>query len=135
MGSISYVEETQQYLLVFVCASPTDPEPTKADPGGGQNGAAWFYSTIDANQYDLSHQERWSIPLEISGSWSQFTGTHNGPGCFRNFNGWYPTFMSLHHKPGHLSMDGFVFYLSGCTDTDTPGGRQFSTRIFTISTD
>jgi hypothetical protein len=135
MGSISYVEETQEYLLTFVCSSPADPDITPTDPGGIQAGAAWFYSTIDATRFDLSHQEQWSRPREIVGSWGAFTGSKQAPGCFRNFNGWYPSLMSLNEKPGYLGTHGYVFYMQGCTDNDTPGGRVFSTRAFTISTD
>ncbi len=132
MASISYVVETQQYLLTFVCSSPTDPRTETAYPGDSatQYGAAWFYATIDAHQFDLSHQEQWSAPREIIGSWSVFAGG----GCFRNFNGWYPTFMSLNSKPGYLATTGYVFYMQGCTDESTPGGRQYSTRAFVINT-
>ena len=142
MGSISYVQETQQYLLTFVCASPSDPystsDPANAvNPNPAQLGAAWFYSTMDAIKSDLSHEDQWSKPLEISGSWSLFANQHNGGpvgGCFRNYDGWYPTFMSLNHKPGHLSTTGYVFYMNGCTDDTTPNGRRFSSRTFTITT-
>jgi hypothetical protein len=132
MGSLSYVVETRQYLLTFVCSSPTDPRTGASYPGdsAGQSGAAWFYSTIDARRFDLSHQEQWSAPQEIVGSWSPFSGG----GCFRNFDGWYPTFMSPNRQPGQLSTSGYVFYMRGCTDDQTPGGRQFSTRAFVINT-
>ncbi len=143
MGSISYVQETQQYLLTFVCASPSDPATTTdpenaANPSPGQQGAAWFYSTMDAIHLDLSHQDRWSRPTEIGGSWAVFANAQNGGpagGCFRNFDGWYPTFMSLNHKPGHLSTTGYVFYMNGCTDDTTPNGRRFSARTFNIATE
>ncbi len=133
MGSISYVKDTHQYLLTFVCASPSDPFTANTDPGGGQQGAAWFYSTLDADRFDLRHQESWSLPQEIIASWSHFDNGNGG--CFRNFNGWYPSFMSLDHKAGQLSTRGYVFYMRGCTDNDTPGGRQYSTRAFTIITE
>ncbi len=123
-GSISYVEETQQYLLVFVCRSPSDPRTQT-----GNLGAAWFYSTIDARRYDLSHQEQWSKPQEIVGSWSEFRSTD---GCNDAFKGWYPSLMSLDRKPGHLSTTGYVFFLDGCLSS-VPD-RKFSTRAFTITT-
>ena len=123
-GSISYVDETRQYLLTFVCRSPGEPAT-----GSGLAGAAWFYSTIDASRYDLSHQEQWSTPREIAGSWSEFRST---PGCADAFAGWYPSFMSLARRPGHLSTSGFVFYLDGCLNS-VPG-RAFSSRAFTITT-
>jgi hypothetical protein len=124
MGSISYVEGTKQYLLTFVCASPTDPSlggpPSIRDPD--ITGAAWFYST----SYHLDNPV-WSAPKEIIGSWSTF-----GPGAF-NYKGNYPTFMSLDSKPGHLLTNGYVFYLWGSPTGNTPPpGRQYSSRYFTI---
>jgi hypothetical protein len=126
MGSVSYVEETQQYLLTFVCISPHgDPSTLAAGPG-----AAWFFSTND----DLSRQDQWSTPQEIVGSWSAFIDPKT-TSC-NDYDGWYPSFMSLHHKPGHLTTNGYVFYMKGCTGGDTPSpGREFSTRAFTITTD
>ena len=126
MGSISYVEDTGQYLLTFVCNSPTDP--ASGHPGSNHSGSAWFYST----SYDLSDPRQWSQPQEIVGSWSEWD---NSGGC-PDWKGYYPTFMSLGGKPGHLSTSGYVFYLWGC-----PGGagdasapkRQFSSRAFTIT--
>jgi hypothetical protein len=69
-GSISYSEETHEYVLVFVCTSPTDPLYETKYRSGGIAGGAWFYSTIDADQYDLSHQEQWAAgtPQEIVGA-------------------------------------------------------------------
>jgi hypothetical protein len=130
-GSISFVEETRQYLLVFVCTSPGDP--SAGQPGGaGSAGSAWFYSTSD----DLSNPSKWSVPKEIEGSWAVWN--NNGLGC-PVFNGWYPTFMSLNMQPGHLSTRGHVFYMAGslgaCTDPNTPAPkRQYSSRQFTIVT-
>ena len=127
-SSISYVEDTQQYLLTFVCISSGDPAlgPNSA----ATQGAAWFYST----SYDLSDQTQWSVPREIAGSWSVFDTSGNCP----DYKGWYPTFMSLGKEPGHLSLSGHVFYLWGCQGGGgpaggTPGGRQFSSRAFTIT--
>jgi len=124
-SSISYVEDTQQYLLTFVCVSPGDPHVGKnTDPMA--KGAAWFWST----SYDLSDQMQWSTPLEIPGSWGVFD---NSGGC-PDYKGFYPTFMSLGKSSGHLSLDGYVFYLWGCQQGGTPGGRQFSSRTFKITT-
>ena len=121
-SSISYVEEAQQYLLIFVCDSPTDPASGQGT--GSAKGAAWFYST----SYDLSDQTQWTPPQEIIGSWSEFN-----PGCI--WMGHYPTLMSLGRKPGHLSVSGYVFYLWGCDGaTPNPPGRQYSSRAFTITT-
>jgi hypothetical protein len=128
MGSISYLEDMHQYLLTFVCISKSG-DPQKPD---GQPGAAWFYST----NADLSHQDQWSFPRGIAGSWSPFTP--NSAGC-QDYQGWYPSFMSLdspeHHlPPGHLTTTGYVFYLSGCAGGgDPPPGRRFETRVFTIN--
>jgi len=124
-SSISYVEDTQQYLLTFLCVSPSDPAlgPT----GGGNLGAAWFYST----SYTLSDQTQWSTPREIAGSWSPFDQSGGCP----DYKGFYPTFVSLGKSAGHLSVTGYVFYLWGCQPAGTPPpGRQFSSRAFAITT-
>ncbi len=125
-GSISYVDETQQYLLVFICDSPSDPSGVNTDPGIG---SAWFYST----SYDLSDPTQWSPAQEISGSWLPWD---NSGGC-QSYRGWYPTLMSLDHEPAHLSTHGYVFYMSGCQggsqDPNKPK-RQYSSRAFTITT-
>ena len=124
-ASIGYVEDTQQYLLIFVCTSGNDP--ALGPNGPGKRGAAWFWSTSSS----LSDPTRWSVPQEIAGSWSEFDTS----GSCESYNGWYPTFMSLSKKPGHLSTTGYVFYLWGCQGAGTPApGRQFSSRQFTITT-
>jgi hypothetical protein len=123
MASISYVEDTQQYLLVFVCMSPGGDPLT----GTGGPGAAWFFATNG----DLSRQDQWSAPQEIEGSWSAYDP--GVPGC-NDFNGWYPSFMSLNRKPGHLTTVGHVFAMAGCTDIGGgAGGRQYSSRVFAIT--
>ena len=124
-ASISYVEDTQQYLLVFVCTSGNDP--ALGPNGPGTQGAAWFWSTST----DLSDPTKWSAPQEIAGSWSAFDLS----GSCQSYNGWYPTLMSLGKKPAHLSTSGHIFYLWGCQGGGTPGpGRQFASRQFTIAT-
>jgi hypothetical protein len=124
MGSISYVQATQQYLLTFVCIAPQGNPAT----GNGNAGAAWFFSTNS----DLSHPEQWSTPQQIIGSWHPFDPAAQS--C-NDYDGWYPTFMSLSQKSAHLSTTGYVFYMKGCTGGgETPGGRQYSTRAFTITT-
>jgi hypothetical protein len=122
-SSISYFEQTNQYLLTFVCVSKGDP----AYPQGPDNaikGAAWFWSTTS----DLTTQA-WSPPAEIEGSWSAFTDTD----VCSNFDGFYPTFMSPGKTAGHLGINGYVFYLHGCQPGGTPEGRFFSSRSFKIS--
>jgi uncharacterized protein (TIGR03437 family) len=123
-ASISYVETTQQYLLTFLCDSPGDP--ANGQVAGAARGAAWFYST----SYDLSDPTQWSAPREIGGSWGTID-TSNGCSYYKGF---YPTLMSLGSKPGHLTNSGYVFYLWGCqTEPTPPPGRQYSSRIFTIT--
>jgi hypothetical protein len=122
-GSISYVIPTHQYLLTFVCASPTDP--ASGQGAGKATGAAWFYST----SYDLSDPSQWSSPQEIIGSWDPF----DDAGC-NDWKGFYPTFMSLGRKPGHLWANGYVFYLWGCLGgSDTGHVRKYSSRAFSIT--
>ena len=124
-ASISYVDVTQQYLLTFVCDSPGDP--ALGQVAGAARGGAWFYST----SYDLSDPTQWTAPQEIAGSWSAFD---QSGGC-SDYKGFYPTLMSLGSKTGHLSVSGYVFYLWGCqTDNTPPPGRQYSSRVFTITT-
>jgi hypothetical protein len=129
-ASISYVEDTQQYLLTFVCNTPGDEDGPPQ--GTATRGAAWFFST----SHDLSDQTQWTTPKQIEGSWKQFEfstdptdPTDNG--CTL-YNGWYPTFMSMGAQPAHLSLTGYVFEMSGC---QTGGAkREFSSRAFTITT-
>ena len=124
-ASISYVETTQQYLLLMVCDSP-------GDPAAGQSvvtarGSAWFFAT----SYDLSDPTQWSAPVEIAGTWQVFDQSGGCP----SYKGYYPTAMSLGAKPGHLTNSGYIFYLYGCQTVGTPApGRQYSARAFTITT-
>lgn len=123
MASFSYLDQTQQYLLTFVCMSSLGDPLTQT----GGAGAAWFYSTNP----DMSHQDHWSAPQEIVGSWVPYLQTKKNP-C-DDYDGWYPSFMSLSAAPGHLLTTGYTFYMHGCTGGSTPGGRRFSTRAFTIN--
>jgi hypothetical protein len=122
-ASISYVDETQQYLLTFVCESPGDPA---AGMVASTRGAAWFYST----NYDLNDQNGWTTPKEIAGSWNTFD---TSGGC-NSYKGYYPSWMSLGSKPGHLSASGYVFYLWGCEASNAGPARKYSSRAFTILT-
>jgi hypothetical protein len=124
MASLHYVDDTQQYLLTFVCIAPAG-DPLTGSPGPG---AAWFFATND----DLSKVDQWSAPQEIAGSWAPFDRTVSS--C-SDWTGWYPSFMSLGRRPGHLTATGYVFHMAGCTDVGGgAGGRQYSSRIFTITT-
>jgi hypothetical protein len=121
MGSISYVQETNQYLLIFVCE--TDPASSSALAGS----RTWFYSTLDASQYDLSRQDRWTTPQEVGNSRTP-VGTTT---CL--YDGWYPSFMSLGAPSGRLSTTGYAFSMNGCTDSYAGQQRQYVSRVFTIS--
>ena len=133
-GSISYFTETKQYVLIFVCISNGDPASGKP----GKAGSAWFWSATN----NLSSQQ-WSTPKEIEGSWSVWeipSPQPPGTGTCPYYKGWYPTFMSLGEHPGHLSPNGYVFYLWGCLGKAMLNGktapspdRQYSSRAFTIS--
>ena len=126
-SSISYIDDTQQYLLTFLCSSPSDP--ALGQHGGGSEGAAWFWST----SYNLSDPSQWSLPQEIRGSWSLID---NSGGC-PSYKGYYPTLVSPGKSAGHLSLTGYVFYLWGCQGGgptgSSPPGRKFSSRAFTIT--
>lgn len=138
-SSISYVEQTHQYLLTFVCVSDGDPK-YGANQDGANKGAAWFWAT----SYDLSHPEQFSQPdplgraqpHEIEGSWSDFSypvsSSSPSPSTCEDYKGFYPSFMSLNQSAGHLSIDGYVFYLWGCQQAGSK--RQFSSRAFKITT-
>jgi hypothetical protein len=149
MGSISYVPETNQYLLIFLCSSGKDPDPSKTsnptappdDPNFQPRGAAWFYSTLDANPYDLSYQGQWSAPSEIAESWHWFDhkvsdsskDDPNGRNPYCIYSGWYPSFMSLGSPSGRLSTTGYAFSMDGCTDQSAGRSRLYRSRVFTIS--
>lgn len=126
---ISYVADRGLYLLTFVCHSPIDPltgDPQYSDPKHGSE--AWFFSTMDAAQYDLGQQGQWSAPQEIDGSQGPLVNVSCSGNGF-TFDGWYPTFMSATAPAGTLADKGWVFYLNG------PYGcvpRHYSTRQFAI---
>jgi len=126
--SISYVGETHQYLLTFVCKSPLGDPRLGPNQVGALPGGAWFFATSS----DLSDPNQWSLPenapREIVGSWNAFVLEASD-----FYNGWYPTFMSLGQQPGRLTKSGYVFYLWGCEGGEC-GGRQFTSRRFSIQT-
>ncbi len=109
-------------------------------PSGSTRGAAWFYATLDATRFDLSRQDEWSAPAEIEGSWAWITSNElPGGGCPPKgctacvHDGWYPTWVSLGTKPGHLATTGHVFSMRGCQDTGAGGPRAYVSRAFTLA--
>jgi hypothetical protein len=60
-GSISFVDETRQYLVTFVCGSAGDPA---GGVRGGPQGSAWYWATTN----NLSDETSWSTPQEITGT-------------------------------------------------------------------
>lgn len=124
MGSISYVDETDQYVLTFVCRS-NNGEPQNATNTG--IGHSLFYSILNAGT-PLA-QQQWSTPQEIPGSW------YSNPNIAADYVANYPTFMSLKSKSGHISTSGgYIFGMSGCPNggcTGT-GGRRYSSWRFSV---
>ena len=138
-GSISFVETSQEYLLLFICNSPIDPaNPGAPSPTGSTRGAAWFYATLDATKYDLSRQDQWGAPREIPESWAWLTSNANEAGCPSGgcsacvYDGWYPSLMSMGNKPGHLGSSGYVFSMQGCQDVGAGSPRAYVSRAFNL---
>lgn len=128
-GSISFVQATRQYLLVFVCNSLNNPfDPTDTNTGSG-----WFYSVTDK----LDDPTSWSTPQLIDGTYEDWNIPDPGRGC-PEFHGWYPTFMSLKRAPGKLGLTGYAFYTTGalgaCNPPDPTRKRVYSSRLFSIAT-
>jgi len=148
-ASISYSEATHEYVLLFICTSPTDPftetqyPPPTPPQGTTTRGGTWFYSTLDAEKYDLSHQDQWSAPRQMLQSSTQLSTTSSASGfwstlqtsgsCTSEFDGWYPSMMSADAKPGHLNTTGWVFSMNGCLDGGANGQRLYLSRVFDIS--
>lgn len=125
MGSLSYIVDTNQYLMLFVCNTPTDP-------GNALNnvpGVALFYATLDAAAYSLADQSHWSAPREVEGSWEAYAS----PSCnLHSLN--YPSAMSLAMASGRLTTNGFIFSMLGCAGAGDTTLRQYSSRTFAIVT-
>jgi hypothetical protein len=115
-GQISYLAAIDQFLLTFVCVQLSMGTPYQA---------GWYYST--ASSLDL---QNWTTPQLITGSLQPVTTCSSSFGTGNSFDGWYPSFMSPDHRPGHLGTTGQVFFLSGCN----LGVRFFVSRTFTITT-
>jgi hypothetical protein len=149
LGSISYFAQTQQYVLTFLCRSKTDPANPSARPHQllppvprgdlAPGGVAMFYSTLNARQFDLSYQNKWSTPAEITGSWHwlepdlQKVRDPKAKKTWCIYRGWYPTFMSLNQPPGYLSTSGYIFTMDGCLDSSAGRSRYYSSWAFEIS--
>jgi hypothetical protein len=134
-GSISYVYPSNQYLLVFVCDSPGDPQALAAGKPGGSRGTALFYSTLDGNLYTLADGWAWSTPGEIGGSWHVSTPNKANQD---NVNiDWYPSLMSLgadkSTPPGQLNFGGYIFSMSGSPSGPTPNPRSYMVQPFKIN--
>ena len=114
MPQISYNDSLGLYMLTFVCLNITDGVPTQG---------AWYIAT--ASSLEL---QDWSTPVLIAGSQFPVSSTACAHGA--SFDGWYPSFMSPGHRPGHLGLTGTVFFLNGC---DGSLGRAFMSRSFTIT--
>ena len=146
MGSISYVDATHQYVLTFVCTSPSDPNPDlnptpftngcSTGPLSTNIGRAWFYAVSDALE-----SGNWSAPAEIANTWEWGCWNQqyrNGSPTYCIYSGWYPSFMSRWPaEPGHLKLTGFAFSTNGCTDAPAgvtpPRPRAYQSRTFTIT--
>jgi hypothetical protein len=127
MSSLAYVEETNQYLLIFVCNTPTDP----ANPAiNNQAGVALFYATLDASLYSLADQGQWSVPQEVEGSWEPYASV-SCPLVTIN----YPSLMALGKPSGHVSTAGtFLFSMQGCDGAGDTTLRHYLSRTISIVT-
>jgi len=112
-SEINYNDDLGLYLLIFVCTN---------GPTGSRVGA-WYYST--ATSLDL---QNWTTPQMIRNT--QFPVTVPCPGLTGGdqFDGWYPSTVSLGADAGHTRLTGYFFFLNGCNN----GARQFTSRTFTI---
>ncbi len=115
---ISRNDDLGLYMLMYVCS------PTIASPDGTFQGG-WYYST--ATSLEL---QDWTQPRLIVNSQSPIVkGCNPKDGSGKQFDGWYPSFMSQGAAAGHLKLSGKVFFMAGC---DT-GSRTFASRDFTIA--
>jgi len=126
MASVSFVEETNQYLMTFVCNTPTDP----ANALNASPGVALFFATLDASQYSLADQDHWSAPQEVDGSWEAYGSISCNEHSLN-----YSSLMSLGKVSGHLSTGGgFIFSMQGCAGAGDTTLRAYSSRSFSIVT-
>jgi hypothetical protein len=111
-GSISRDDDLGLYVMVFICVY-TNP--------AGQ--AGWYYSTATSLA-----QENWTTPQLISGSLGPFSSCNDGNSS--QFDGFYPSMMSLNAPQGHIHNTGSIYFLNGC---EAGSGRLFDYRTFTIA--
>lgn len=115
---ISFNDNVGLYMLMYVCVD------TAHIPGRTFQ-AGWYYATATS----LEKQD-WTQPRLIQNSdFPIIEGCNPKDGSGRQFDGWYPSFMSPGAAPGHLKLTGKVFLMGGC---DTAGGRTFASRDFEI---
>jgi hypothetical protein len=116
---ISFNDDLGLYMLTYVCVD-TVQVPGRTFQGG------WYYSTATS----LEKQD-WTQPrLILNSSAPVIEGCNKKDDSGREFDGWYPSFMSPGAAPGHLKLTGKVFFMGGC---DTAGGRTFASRDFEIA--
>ena len=111
MGQISYNDALDLYMLTFVCKFQGEK-------------AAWYFST--ATSLEL---ENWTVPQLIANSEFPMTTQCGKNETGKQFDGWYPSFMSPGVASGHLSNTGYVFFSDGCDS----GPRSFMSRTFAIT--
>ena len=115
---ISFNDDLGLYMLMYVCVDTQQVS-------GRTFQAGWYYSTATS----LEKQD-WTQPrLILNSSAPLIEGCNKQDGSGREFDGWYPSFMSPGAAPGHLKLTGKVFFMGGC---DTAGGRIFASRDFEI---
>ena len=116
---ISFNDDLGLYMLMYVCVDTVQVS-------GRTFQAGWYYSTATS----LEKQD-WTQPrLILQSAAPLIEGCNKQDGSGREFDGWYPSFMSPGATPGHLKLTGKVFFMGGC---DTAGGRTFASRDFTIT--
>ncbi len=115
---ISRDDDLGLYMLMYVCVD-TVPLP------GGTLQAGWYYSTATS----LEKQDWTQARLILNSQATIIQGCNPKDGSGRQFDGWYPSFMSPGAAPGHLKLTGKVFFMGGC---ETAAHRVFASRDFTI---
>jgi hypothetical protein len=129
MGTLGYVDKAKEYLLVFVCKSPTQPSAPRNSCSLGNGGVTWMYATLDGTRYNLSRQDKWGAPQEIQGAWGCYSSLCSAAEGI--YDGWYPTLMSVGRPSARLATTGFAFSMKGCTNGQAQ--RNYESRRFTVT--